>query len=370
MRITTITCHNVYNAGASLQAFALQAYLNQLGHDVRIINYIPDYLRHYVLWGGAYGKYNRSGIRAIYSLLKLPERLLNLIFSKRRKAFIRFNKKYLKLTTRIYSTNLELKKNIPEADIYIAGSDQIWNTSVKNGKDPAFYLDFAPEKCIKASYAASFSTLGIEDDYKLYVRNLLSKLDYISVRESTGLKILNDLNIQNGTLVLDPVFLLDQKFWYHFSSSIDESLQEEKYIFIYDFDRLPLIRKIAEKIASVNKWKIYSLQKLPYSDKNFWNTGPLEFLSLIKNSQFVLSNSFHATAFSIIYKKQFLVFNRKESINTRMKDLVDRLGLSERLLSQCETQFNDIDYSLVNIKLINAVDDSRNYLNTVLNAKK
>ena len=370
MRIATITCQNVYNAGASLQAFALQAYIKQLGHDVRIINYNPVYLRHYVLWGKAYGKYDCWGIRTIYSILKFPSRLLNYLFSKKRKAFVHFNKKYLKLTRNVYSSNTELKKNIPEADIYIAGSDQIWNTSVKNGKDPAFYLDFAPKNCIKASYAASFSTLEIDDDYKIYVRDLLSKLDYISVRESSGLKILNDLNIQNGTCVLDPVFLLDHEFWKQFSSPIDSSLHEEKYIFIYDFDRSPLIRKIAEKIASVNQWKIYSLQKLSYSNKSFWDTGPLEFLSLIKNSQFVLSNSFHATAFSIIYQKQFYVFNRKESINTRMKDLVDRLGLSERLLLQCETQSDDIDYSLVNIKLVNAVDDSRNYLNTVLNAKK
>ena len=103
LEIKTITCHNVYNAGASLQAYALSAYLSRLGHNVEIINYIPDYLQHYELWGVRNPKYDKPILREIYNILKLPGRIKDR-FSKRKRAYDDFTSKYLPLSSEIYDS--------------------------------------------------------------------------------------------------------------------------------------------------------------------------------------------------------------------------------------------------------------------------
>ena len=125
MKIKTITCHDVYNVGASLQAYALVTYLRKLGHDAQIIDYKPDYLsNHYPLWGLGNPAYDKPVIRELYNLAKLPGRLK----ARNGKAeYDRFTAEFLPLTPRRYTSNDDLKQNPPEADVYFAGSDQIWN---------------------------------------------------------------------------------------------------------------------------------------------------------------------------------------------------------------------------------------------------
>ena len=168
MIIKTITCHDVYNYGATLQAFALMKYLDNLGHEVEIIDYKPDYLdKRYKLFTVS-PQYKRNIFLAfIYLLLKIPIRYLN---RSRKYAFDRFTRSYLKITPQRYKCYAELKENPPYADIYFAGSDQIWNTLYANGKDPAFYLDFTPKNSTKASYAASFGTDKIVGNYIEFVK--------------------------------------------------------------------------------------------------------------------------------------------------------------------------------------------------------
>ena len=151
MQIKTITCHDVYNHGASLQAYALQTYLESLGHHVEIIDYKPDYLSsEYKLWVVANPVYDKPFIRLLYLMVKLPNRLYSL---KRKKAFDSFTKNYLKLTNHRFETYDQLNEAGLDADVFIAGSDQIWNTFLPNGTDPAFYLDFTPKTSKRISYA-------------------------------------------------------------------------------------------------------------------------------------------------------------------------------------------------------------------------
>ena len=126
MRIKTITCHDVYNAGASLQAYALVTYLRSLGHEAEIIDYKPDYLAHYRLTGINNPRYDKPVIRELYTLAKLPGRF-KARHGKRKKSFDAFTKEFLPTTKRRYISNDDLKQNPPEADVYFAGSDQIWN---------------------------------------------------------------------------------------------------------------------------------------------------------------------------------------------------------------------------------------------------
>lgn len=361
MKVKTITCHDVYNVGASLQAYALAKYIKKLGHDVQIIDYKPDYLVHFRLLGVGNSKYNKPFLREAYQLAKLPGRLKARL-SKRKKEYDTFTKEYLPTTEKHYTSNDELKANPPEADIYIAGSDQIWNTFFNNGKDPAFYLDFAPEESVKASYAASFSLENIPDEYRQFVTEKLQNLDYISVRETSGVEIINNLGISSSVQVLDPIFLLDKNDW----SKVEKNINNVgPYILVYDFDKNPSIKDFALKKAKENKWKIYSVLPLDYCDKCFDQEGPQAFINLIHNAEYVVSNSFHATAFSILYEKQFKVFDRNESINTRMHDLLSSVGIDSA---------NDIitesDWNKIRDNLNKQILFSKEYIDKVLSGAR
>lgn len=364
MKINTITCHDVYNSGASLQAYALMKYLQECGHDVKIIDYKPEYLsRHYKLWIVANPKYEKNMIlKIIYLLLKLPGRLWAL---KTKKVFDNFRNQYLNITETRYNSNEELKNNLPEADIYIAGSDQIWNATFQNGKDEAFYLDFVPNNKIKASYAASFATETFPEELKQKTSKMLSKFDYISVREKSGLDILKDMDIKNGVQVLDPVFLLDKEHWEKMCIDIKCT---QKYLLVYDFDNNPLIKEIAIKISEEKGLKIYTIFKSDYSDKVISQMGPIEFISYIKNAEFIISNSFHGTAYSLIFEKEFIVTNRVDKINTRMRDLLSEIGISERLVSNIDgvTCLERLNYSDIKDNIDKLIKRSKLYLDKVI----
>lgn len=324
MRIKTITCHDVYNVGASLQAYALVTYLKRMGHDVEIIDYKPDYLsKHYSLISIDNPLYDKPILRQVYLLLKLPGRI-RARKSGRKQAFDSFREKYLPVTPVRYTSNEELKENPPDAEIYFAGSDQIWNTTFKNGKDPAFYLDFVPENRVKASYAASFATEQIDSEWEEQIAEWLSDFDHVSVRESSGVKLAERLGVEHPEQVLDPVFLLPAGDW----EKIEKKLMvDEPYILVYDFDENNQIKEFAQKKARENGWKIYTMFHSDYSDRIFYDEGPEGFVALIHHAEYVISNSFHATAFSIIFNRPFAVFDREECINTRMRDLTQMFEL-------------------------------------------
>lgn len=367
MKIKTITCHDVYNAGASLQAYALAKYLKDLGHAVEIIDYKPDYLQHYRLTGIANPKYNKPVLRELYNVLKFPGRL-HAKMGKRKRSFDCFTEEYLPVTTRTYHSNEELKTKLPTADIYLAGSDQIWNPVFQNGKDPAFYLDFAPQNAVKASYAASFAVKNIDNAWKSQIKDWLSNLDYISVRESSGVEIIHELGIDKVVHVADPVFLLDRKEW----DKLAEPIYNRKpFIFLYDFDNNKQLGKSVRNLARKNGWKVYSYLRNPYCDRCFSQVGPREFLSLVRDAELVVSNSFHATAFSLIFEKPFWVLERKERINTRMRDLLNLLGLKERLITcMDEITIEDIEYADIRFNIIKMTSMSKRFLKIILEENK
>uniref|UniRef100_UPI004047D423 polysaccharide pyruvyl transferase family protein n=1 Tax=Mariniflexile sp. TaxID=1979402 RepID=UPI004047D423 len=369
MKVKTITCHEVYNHGASLQEYALLKHLESLGHDAETIHYKPDYLsNHFKLWIVSNSRYEKNIIFKIaYLILKLPGRLKRL---KRKKNFDIFSEQYIKATKKLYRTNEELKNDLPNADAYICGSDQIWNSFFQNGKDPAFYLDFVPDDKLKISYAASFAIDRIDDSLKTFVKEKVSRLDYVSVRESSGIKILEGLGINRSIQVLDPVFLLEPNQW----KEISAPNLENKYVFVYDCDSDPLIYKFVKNLKKRLNCKIVTVNRnIKYADKDYSLEGPDVFLSLIKNAAFVVSNSFHAVAFSIIFQKQFTVFNRFEKINTRMRDVVNLLEIPECLIINANQvdNFNFIiNYGNIQPNLLSLINHSKKFINESLENKK
>lgn len=356
----TITCHDVYNAGAALQAYALQTYLTSQGCNAGIIDYKPDYLSgHHKLTAVCNPKYNKPLIRELYLLAKLPGRLVGL---RHKCAFDKFTKKYFNLTHR-YSSYDELCTSPPQADVYFAGSDQIWNPIFQNGKDPAFYLEFV-KTGVRASYAASFAVEDIPAELRPTIAKRLNNLDHVSVREPTAIKILEQLGIHDGIAVVDPVFLLDARHWSNMA--VRPRIGNKKYLLVYDFDNDPAICRMAKKIAAERGLDIYSIFDVPYAKKCFSSAGPQAFLGLIQNADFVLSNSFHATAFSIIFNKDFAVTARHDGINTRMQDLTNALGLGDRMTSNENADLGEIDYINVKKRLDSFIDESKAYIKNVL----
>lgn len=327
MKIKTITCHEVYNYGASLQEYALLAFLNNKGFDAEVLHYKPPYLSgHFNLKAVSNPKFNKPILKELYLLAKLPGRLKAL---QKKKNFDAFHQKYIPTDEILYKSNEELKKNLPEGDVFVCGSDQIWNSFFQNGKDPAFYLNFVPDDKKKISYAASFALDKLEDVVKPLVRDNVARFDAVGVRETSGVEILKELGIESAIQVLDPVFLLDKSHWNQFIKPIDEN-----FVFVYDFDSNPVIKEIALKLKKEKDWKIYTLNSnINYADENFWLEGPEKFLSLVSQSQINITNSFHSTAFSLIFEKQLVVVNRSEKINTRMRDLLNLMDLGHYLIS-------------------------------------
>lgn len=363
MTIKTITCHEVYNHGASLQEYALVTYLNSIGHSAEVLHYKPPYLsQHFSLKGISNPKFNLPIIKHLYLLAKVPKRLKVL---KRKRAFDQFHLKYIPTGKVLYASNQELKNNLPKADAFICGSDQIWNSFFQNGRDPAFYLNFVPDEKLKIAYAASFAIDELEESVKSLVKENVARLDAVGVRETSGVQILNDLGIHNAQQVLDPVFLLHKEHWSKFTFPI-----KKNFVFVYDFDSNPLIKKIALQLKKEKGYAIYTVNSnIGYADKNFYLEGPETFLSLVAQSKMNITNSFHSVAFSLIFEQQLVVVNRTEKINTRMRDLLALFNLNDYLISEFQ-QFDfkkSVDYNIVNPFIKVKIEESKRFLNQSLN---
>lgn len=321
MKICTITCQNADNHGARLQCFALAYWLKKEGNEVEVIDYQPDYMRGPKLW------YVPRNIKEFVKFfVRIPERLCAV---KRHKVFSEFSQKYIPLS-KVYNNIDELRNHPPMADMYLAGSDQIWNPTFRNGTDPAYYLDFGPKNILRKSFAASFAVSSIEDVQKrLWIKDNLKRFDKITVREQSALKILKDLGY-DGVLQDDPVFLLNREEW-NKVLDLEESwkelgIKDEKYVLIYDFFLSNEIKSVALEYKKRNNCKIFSVchKSLSYADKNFVYATPNDFVNLIKHACCVISNSFHGTCFAMIYNVPYVVVDRPDGLNARMRDLLER----------------------------------------------
>ena len=322
MKIAIITCQRAFNYGAVLQTYALQKYLRNNGDDVYVIDYIPEYLRKST---------NKNIIlKIIRPILRWGD------FKKSKKVFGEFLEKNTKLTKK-YNSYSELKNNPPEVDAFIAGSDQIWNCNTNIGKDDAYFLGFVSKNKKKISYAASIAMDKIPEEQINRFKENLKDFDYISIREKTGVKLLENIGIKNVERVLDPVYLLDKSEWDQIAGKSSFKLCNEKYILVYGFKRQKDLYEYARKVANERNCKIYSINTnfedyFLDVDKYFYNATPYDIVNLVKNAEEVITNSFHGLSFSIIYNKPVHQFKKMGNENSRMVDLLEELKMSERLV--------------------------------------
>lgn len=349
-----ITCHYAYNYGAVLQTYALCTYLNVQGLYVEVINYRPYYYR------GSTKSTNKLKL-IMRKIIRIPDNI------KSEKVFYGFLKEHVPMTIE-YKNYDSLKNANMTADLFVAGSDQIWNFSLPNGTDPAFYFDFIKDSGKKVSYAASLSSEKLNEDQKIFLNEHLRKFDCISVREDTGRKLLQSCGIKDVDVVMDPIYLLDSQKWDDMAKCPSYK-PTKKYILVYAFNRQKHIFQAAKSLAKKMGYKVYSINTfwedlLQGVDHYYWNCKPKEFLYLIKNAECIVTNSFHGLSFSLLFNKSVVLFEKDDIGNSRMLDLLNRLEIKEHVLANKgdEISIKLLPYEKINSKLDKFRESSKQYL--------
>lgn len=357
MKASIITFHNEDNYGALLQAYALQHYLSRLVDEVEIIDYRPNTvdlgfisLRY---------KANASIPKEIQLLRALIKSMFCISLKKKAKRFVA---EYLNVSPVVYKTSIDFECHPPSADIFIAGSDQIWNEEILGSFDPNYYLAFV-KKGKKISYAASFGKDVIEKDELDRARHYLSSFDRISVRELDAQQKLAFAGVDNVQIVLDPVFLLEKSDYQNLL--VEPAIK--KYVYVYSSNNDPVSHKLARKLADHEGLVVVSglgVKNSKFADYNIKNSSPGEFLGLLANANYVITNTFHGTAFSIIFNKQFSVVPHTTR-NSRMNTILAHAGLENRFIidiSEWKKMTHYIDYEVVESRLKAWKERSRHFL--------
>lgn len=325
MKIGIVTFHNALNAGAVLQAYALQTLLTQFGHDVEFINY--KLIRKY-----------RFRDFIAKSPVVIFNKWRNIYNGKMYSKLDNFNK-VLNLSSRVYYTYQDFKKYPMDYDIYIAGSDQIWN--FYKSLSPVYMLDFVPEKKKKISYSASMGQCRVDESLHSLFREKLMKFNAISLREKNGVDFINELLHGDKLAVqtLDPTLLIDSEYY----NNIIECKKPENGHYICTYILADLDKENAEIIFYTKKQLGLKIKNLRNPDTCIWLSHaknmivtPYQWLYYVKNSDFVICSSFHAVVFSLIFHKHFIALvppNFKErGGNMRINSLLESVGLVDRII--------------------------------------
>lgn len=334
-KVAVVTFHRAHNFGSVLQTYALQEYVKELGKEAGTdIEYtVIDF---YTEEQEELYKVYKSGFN-IKKFIKNAFVLQNAKALKmKHRKFKDFISENFNVTERYRNTE-EVKLNVPLADYYISGSDQIWNVRAKDFAD-VYYLDFVNQGK-KISYAASFGPLKIDwDQYdKQKYTQLLQEYDAISVREQGSADNVEHLTGNQCSINIDPTLLLASEHWRKIQSDVD--YKDGQYILMYCLEPSKQQLKMADAISKKLKLPIVILR---YNNKNDmfnhyvkkYDSGPKDFLAYIDHAALVLSSSFHGTAFSLIYHKPFYVFNGMK--DNRISSILLKTGMTERSLEHFE----------------------------------
>ncbi len=349
-----LTYHNTRNCGAALQAYALQKTLLSIGINAEIIDYRCSKIEE------AY----HSGIQVnLQNFRQLIKKILLYRDSRSsQKKFDAFS--CHKLIVSAKYDRATIRQANKKYDAFITGSDQVWNFDL-NGNDYTYLLDFVATNKSRIAYAASCGGYTAASEVREVMKRELAAFKKISVRES-DLKIkLSKVTDQDICVVLDPTLLLD-KCDYSFAGSISS----KKYIFVYTIAATPHVEMAARALSDATGLEVV-WGHMSYKKKrgyvNRRDLGPDEFISYIKNAEYVVTSSFHGMAFSIIFEKQFFfdLDNKKQNNNDRLISLAESLGLQTRNLSHCQSDLisiPQIDYQRVRQKLAQLKEQSIAFL--------
>lgn len=363
MKVCIITFQSAYNYGAILQNYALQKFIEDNFGNVAVLNYHNKNID------------NSYKIQKINLLFRNPKAYISklskvIAFKRKNKKIDAFRKKYINLTKYYDSSNIaEANK---EGDIFITGSDQVWNHLI-TGLDSTYYLSFVENKPT-CSYAASFGVSEIQKEYISFYKENLTKINYISVREDSSIKLINKIIDRDAKLVTDPTLLINQKAWAKLAT---KPKIRKKYILVYKITKADKLISFAKLLS---KKTGYQIIYIPNDLKNgiightIFDAGPEEWLGYIKNAEYVVTNSFHGTVFSIIFEKEFFVecSTKLNKTTSRIEGLLSILRLKDRIIDSTDNIKIDceIDYRPVKDKIEIIKNDSYEFLNKVIGGNK
>ena len=345
MKACVITLHNINNYGSVMQTYATQRLLESLGVEVEIIDYwrpntVPEVRAKNLLNSRIMRR-----LKPIWGISPITEKV-TLSFMKRHFAdkesvMWRFLKEHVTLSQKRFYTIDELKQEDFHADYYITGSDQVWNSKWNGGIDKVFFLDFAPEGAKRIAFSSSIGRTSFDEEEIAETRELLQDYDTISVREQSAVDLLQTIGIE-ATLVPDPTLMLTAEEWKsieHFDNRFDHP-----YLLIYQLHSNNRMDGYAAELAKRNKWEIIRIGQ-SYSDKKrigkcLLGISVEQFIGLLSHAACVLTDSFHATAFSLNFGVDF-VDVLPEEFGTRIESITALTGTQNRILQDYS------DYSII-----------------------
>lgn len=328
IKIDVITLHAVQNYGSVLQALATQEILKQHGCDVTIIDYIREDVRYKNLvkkW---------SGGNPIKALAIIPTIL------RWKKVFQSFSEQYLNLSENTYTSEDDFASYPLDADAYCTGSDQVWNSKWNNGILPCLYLSFVPDDKYKFSFSASFGQSRLSSDEINKTKSYLEQYNRISVRESEAKVILDDqYNIQNSVHLVDPTLCVSGNFWRKYETP--RKIKDD-YILIYNLNRSKKFDRYAVELSKQTGLKLVRFctryDQFYRPGKSILVPTVFDFISLIDNAKYVLTDSFHATAFSLNLHTEPICVYPKE-FGGRLESILQQTNQLQRHI----TNYSDFD---------------------------
>lgn len=362
MRIALVTLQNANNYGAVLQTFAMQELLKRYG-EVEIINYENRHISR---------SFDLVRIKpSLHGLLGTGKDIFRLFPRYRAiKKFKQFIASKFHLTESRTHADLLNGKNL-NYDVYVAGSDQIWNPVCVNGRgqiDSGYFLDFAPSAAKKISFASSIGGHKYSDAEARQIKQLLAGFEQLAVREKDTQTYLESLLMRPVHHVLDPTLLLSREEWLD-AAEVPVDIAKADYILLYTVPRLPLIRETVDYFAKKLGLRVISLEQSLTAgarvDEQIRDAGPREFIELFDNATFVVTDSFHGTCFALNFSKPFVAVSSGKHSN-RIESLLQLVGLEERLVKKYEDLGEislDIDMSTALLRLVVARNESLAYLN-------
>ena len=339
MVINVITRHAPPNYGSLLQAIATQRVIMNLGHECRIINYIPKCetgVRMAITQLEQKTKWRRNPIKkAIYLMVAEPKTLLM------DRKFLAMRKKYL-LMGPYCATTGELKKLYAEKkdEVFLTGSDQVWGPISTGHYDPTYFLDFVPKSSRKLAFAASFGKAIFDEQTLKEYAVLLKKYDSLAVRENVAVELLKKMDI-SAKQVLDPTLLMDADAW---SEYVNPMKKPEKYVLVYQIHANSDLDHYAVKFAEKAELPLLRVSPLLHqarrSGKFVYCPDISGFLDLVKNAAYMVTDSFHGTAFAINFNTQFVEVLPNTGTSSRNQSILEFTGLTNRIVRD----LNDFSY--------------------------
>lgn len=347
--IGIITFHKAKNFGAVLQAYALCKCLNNLGQEAELINYYSPYIQKF------YNPYNKISKRFLKDVLLAP------LIVKKYRAFNHFLNSKCVLSNKV-TDKKGLKQLANKYATIITGSDQVWNY-VWSGFDKSYFLDFADTEK-KYSYAASFGFNEIPQEFKEEYRKLLSDFKCITVREDAGQKIIEELLEYTVDVMPDPVCLIGANEW----KEIYSEKIGKPYLLLYTLENSENIIEFAKYIAKEKGLQVRIIcdsvkKKYDFIYESY--ISPERFVGLFSNAEYIITNSFHGTMFSILFNKRFFVkLQSKEGApNSRLLQLIEKYDLtSVTLKDDCKEK--EVVY------LKNSESLNWEYINNILKSER